>query len=902
MNTTALPTWFQTPENRFRTAAFWFWHHLPTPEMCREAIADMKRAGLGCILVQARLAMPLSDYLSPDYLALCRLVSDLAEEYGLAIEIYDEYGWMSGHGGGLTVQGADHLRERHLFWVSGVLKNGEATLQISGIDATFLDFLGPAGKHWTHDGGKAQWGLWQIVAAGVIPSRTLLQSSQIRFLETNESGCTVQISAPDLADETPIALFVAATCLTSRLVNYLLPETAERFSDRVYTPLREAFPQAEAFFFDHPYAGFYTWNGQNSGPSPDAIHTSLLWDDSLIDAGISGTVLLDAIYGTIPQAASHRAYLFETYARQMHHAFFGTLRRWCDAHDIGLTGHELLPHVGGWNLLGGLGGIDVRVAPGVDYFDLDTFKTQTVTDAADYRTQLSAILGDSLARAHGRTRCTVEQYSTGREAGRPSLHGQWDLSLSRLRAQMIRHILQGARRVLLHAIFLPDALHPNSAHQSDPRFDFAPGFNLQPWWDDAPDTLIEMARLSAFLEDGTPVRSVALFYPLEDLREAGSMPDCAAHFGFWAEALMNAGVGYTIIDEKQISKATVRDGFLHLASGQFDTLILPDVTVVHDHQTLSTFEEFSRTGGRLLRSGSPVTTSRNDRTLRLEGPAITPSEIVPFIDAAFLPPLLLIEDQPQRIALQRLSPSLFRVAVFNDSDLERTARLAPAPQARTLQEWRCDTAVAMSPVFIPANTTFTFPLMPRQVSTFELSVTATESRCFPVRDEPCLTTCYKEMLETGWLFQPGQDCLPLSIAVDCGWEQQGFERFSGVGIYTLHLSNSNSPSKHDLYLVLPKIAGTVKCFVNGTLIGKSIEHTASFLLPPSNQDFEISLQIRNTAANTLYPSMDPSLDPTTFSSGLLAAPYIWNGIAPENTRAHHSCLGRYQPLSLLTQE
>ncbi|MFT8807221.1 hypothetical protein [Gluconobacter sp.] len=879
MNTPALPDWFQTPENRFRTAAFWFWHHLPTPQMCREAVADMKRAGLGCILVQARLAMPLSDYLSQNYLALCRLVSDLAEEHGLSVEIYDEYGWMSGHGGGLTVQGADHLRERHLFWTSGTLQNGQATLQISDINATFLDFLGPAARRWTYEGGKAQWGLWQIVAGGVISSRTLLQPSQIRFLETGDSGCTVQITAPDLPDGSPIALFVAATCLTSRLVNYLLPETAERFSNRVYAPLREAFPKAEAFFFDHPYAGFYTWNGQNSGSGPDAIHNSLLWDDSLIDAGINGVVLLDAIYGTDPQAASRRAYLFETYARQMNHAFFGTLRHWCDTHDIGLTGHELLPHVGGWNLLGGLGGIDARVAPGGDYFDIDTFKTQSVTDAADYNSQLSAILGDSLARAHGRTRCTVEQYSTGREVGRPSLYGQWDLSLSRLRAQMIRHILQGARRVLLHALFLPDAIHPNPAHQSDPRFDFPPGFNLQPWWDDAPDVLEELARLSAFLEDGVPVRSVALFYPLEDLREGSSTPDCAAHFGLWAEALTDAGVGYTIIDEKQISEEAVCNGWLHLVSGQFDTLILPDVTVVRDPQTLSILEQFSRTGGRLLRSGKAVTTSRNDRTRWIEGPVITTSEIARLIQDTLPPPLLSIEGQPQRITLQRLTPSLLRIAVFNDSDQERTARLSSVPQDRILLEWRCDTAVTMSPVFIPANTTFSLSLRPRQLSTFELSVTMTEAHCSVIKEEPCPPPFYKKML-TGWLFQSDPESSPFPISTECSWEQQGFQHFSGVGIYTLHLPNFNRLYEKTLYLVLPNISGTVKCLVNGIEIGKSIEHSASFLLPTSNQDFKITLCIRNTVANSLYYSMNSYLDPTDFSSGLLATPYIWNGSVP----------------------
>lgn len=136
------------------------------------------------------------------------------------------------------------------------------------------------------------------------------------------------------------------------------------------------------------------------------------------------------------------------------------------------------------------------------------------------------------------------------------------------------------------------------------------------------------------------------------------------------------------------------------------------------------------------------------------------------------------------------------------------------------------------------------------------------------------------MLENGWIFQAGPESRPVPIAVECGWEQQGFEHFSGIGIYTLHLSNFKRPYKEPLYLVLPKIAGTVKLFVNAAQIGKSTENSASFLLPASKKDLKINLHIHNTIANILYPEMDSSLDPKRFSSGLLETPYIWNGIAP----------------------
>ncbi|MDT8870316.1 hypothetical protein RAA17_01610 [Komagataeibacter rhaeticus] len=93
------PSWFTAPDSRFRTAAFWFWHFLPTEEQCLQTIRDMKAAGLGCVLVQARLPLPLETYLSDAYLARCRFVARQVHKAGMRLEIYDEYGWMSGHGG-----------------------------------------------------------------------------------------------------------------------------------------------------------------------------------------------------------------------------------------------------------------------------------------------------------------------------------------------------------------------------------------------------------------------------------------------------------------------------------------------------------------------------------------------------------------------------------------------------------------------------------------------------------------------------------------------------------------------------------------------------------------------------------------------------------------------------------
>ncbi len=79
-----------------------------------------------------------------------------------------------------------------------------------------------------------------------------------------------------------VTVFLAARCLTSRLVNYLLPAMAERFADVVharYAKVAAAVPGVvRAAFFDHPYAGFYRWEEMTG-----AVGNSLLFDEAVLD-------------------------------------------------------------------------------------------------------------------------------------------------------------------------------------------------------------------------------------------------------------------------------------------------------------------------------------------------------------------------------------------------------------------------------------------------------------------------------------------------------------------------------------------------------------------------------------------------------------------------------------------
>lgn len=126
----------------------------------------MRDAGYQSFQIQTRLSFPRNRYLSDDYLAMCRLAADEAASRGMMIGIYDEYNWLSGHAGGLTVQGRDELRERHLFHVTVPVGASDRIVgAITGIRSQDVGYLQEPGRQWVYDGGEPLWDEWTLVGA-----------------------------------------------------------------------------------------------------------------------------------------------------------------------------------------------------------------------------------------------------------------------------------------------------------------------------------------------------------------------------------------------------------------------------------------------------------------------------------------------------------------------------------------------------------------------------------------------------------------------------------------------------------------------------------------------------------------------------------------------------------------
>lgn len=888
---------FAQPDADHAPAAYWFWHRLPTAEEIRLQVRQMFQAGFRSFQIQARMSYPLEDYLDDAYLAACRYAAEQAHDLGMTIGVYDEYNWLSGHAGGRTVDGHDELRERHMFWSSADLSADGATCTVDRIRPTDVEHLRDAGRHWVFENGVIRWTDWEIVAVLAYPCAGATHEDQIvdvtaqaTFAATGGDGCRVRVP-PDAAGfpDARITVFVAARCASSRMINYLLPEAAERFTEVGYEPYRAAFGEhfgttVRYMFFDQPHACFFRW-AQHEGN----VGASLMYADTLPAAfeerfgGSFRRALASLVADVGPRTPKLRCDFFATYSALGIDAFFGTLARWSAEHGVALSGHEVLGHVGSWNLAGTVITDDARTNFGMDYFALDRYRDITAVDARNHNPQLGAKLGDSVARSAGRSGCIVEQYFGRTHAAAHFAAGRWELTLAELRAQALRHHLLGARQFLFHAFYLTDG-HPVDAGTdaqmfTNPRFDFAPGVNFEPWFAYHRWFAAESGRVSQFLDEARPACAVAVLYPLRTAWVHGPDQPYGGHAARWAEYLARGGHGFHFIDERDLTAAHVHDGALVVGDRRYPGLVLPAVSVLESDHSVDLIEEFTRTGGTVLASGDlPRATQRDgtdpgvearmaavfascDRCVHLAD-APSRDQVEDLVRRLRRGHLTVLDDDPESPVWRWIGfdDAGTRVALFNDSDAARHVTLRPAALPGTLTRWDPG-----SGEIEPWETPIT--------GSAELALDPGEMACLHVTDGPEHVPD-DIVLATGWTLRVGEEA-PRPIDVHIGWQAQGLPHFSGTGEYRTVFDVEAAPTD-EWELVLPGVRTAVEARLNGVLVGRRGWGPFRFRVPAPTlraSGNELCLRVASTAANRYYADsgqQGPKLDP----SGLTAAPYL----------------------------
>jgi hypothetical protein len=872
---------FEAPDEWHRPAVYWFWHSVPTGAELASQIARMAAAGIGSFQIQARLAMPLDQYLSPEYVKACRRAVDLAAEAGLMVGVYDDYNWQSGQAAGRAVAGRDDLREAHLVWATAEAADGRFDGAISGLRSS-SGTLGAAGLNWHHEGGREAWTDWAcqfaILEVPGAPPRD--RAADVRITDSGPTGCRFTWTGAAAPAGARLTVVISARSASSRVINHLEPAAVARFIEAGYQPYADALgphlgSTVRYLFFDQPHQNFVHWDqlgGNLRSALPCASDLPSLIRRQFQDRYPRVLLALlgrgrdrDADTSADEATAEDRVAFWRFYSDLSQTRFFGPVRDWCHAHNLALSGHEVLGHVGSWNLDGAFEQWDLRCNFGADYFGVDSWRDITAVDAQDAVPQLSAKLGDSAARAHGRGGVILEQYFAGAAGGTGTYAGHWGLLPEEMRRQSIRHHLQGMRQFLFHGFYQTDGHGRDHELFVNARFDFPPGVNYLPWFDEFfPAFAAESGRLSEFLDGAEPAAPVALMYPLTAMWLNGQWGGQARAFGAWAEFLWARGYGYRIVDEPSLARATPTGrGAFETPSGRHQVLVIPGDMPL-DRPARAAVSRLEAAAVPVVRVARPTAAA-----LARFPPGAVPG-IVPGCD-------LTVDSAVAEHWTGRETGGpadgepVWRVALFNPTDADAAVELGGL--SRPLEIWDAATGrvAAASPRALGPN--LAIRLAPQQLTLLRYGAP-------PTAGLPCADAAFSpgrrfddaewQALGGRWTLRAGTFDGPVDVTR--GWERQGLPTYSGVGVYTTELHVARPA---ETLLWLPRVAGGSLARIGGQEVGRVGWGRHVYTIPASllrPGDNELAIEVYGGAANSYYAGTPYQAAPEP--CGLLAEPRV----------------------------
>ncbi|MDR0641276.1 MAG: hypothetical protein LBG07_02320 [Treponema sp.] len=103
---------FRNPPSEYRAAPFWAWNNRLSADELVWQIEQLKKMGYGGFHMHVRTGLA-TEYLGDEYMAVVRACMDKARQEGMLAWLYDEDRWPSGAAGGLVTR-EERFRSRHL--------------------------------------------------------------------------------------------------------------------------------------------------------------------------------------------------------------------------------------------------------------------------------------------------------------------------------------------------------------------------------------------------------------------------------------------------------------------------------------------------------------------------------------------------------------------------------------------------------------------------------------------------------------------------------------------------------------------------------------------------------------------------------------------------------------------
>lgn len=574
-NSTDYDLLYKNPPAEYRGAPFWGWNGILDNELMEQQIDDFEKMGFGGFHIHSRIGLK-DEYLGKKFLEAVKHCHSYACEKGMQVYLYDEDKWPSGYGGGRVTED-EAYRARYLLFSPYMHQEGR-----------YDRGLAPSNR-LTENGCLTLLGVYQVE----LKNGKLAGYKRIAASEEAMKGKEMSEGRGEQGQ-----LWYAYLVVTDKLpwfnnqayVDTLNPEATGKFLETSYEPYYKILGQefsrtVPSIFTDEPQ--FTKMQSLRKGDVPEEVgipYTDRMERDfqELYKESLLGR--LPEIFWNLEDGRTSciRYRYLNLAADEFSRNYCGVLGKWCEAHNIMLTGH-LMEEASLESQLRSVG----DAMRSYKYFQMPGI--DILADAREYTTAKQA---QSVARQMGRGGTVSELYGVT----------NWDFDF---RGHKLQGDWQAALGVSLRVPHLAWMYMGGESKRDYP----APIDGHSPWFERYSILEDYFARVGMAMARGKAVVHVAVIHPIESMfMEMGPLKETAGkrklleqQFQDLTRWLLFGLIDFDFLSEALLPEigAEAADGFLRVGEMDYTTVIVPELTTIRK-STLEVLRDFESSGGEIL--------------------------------------------------------------------------------------------------------------------------------------------------------------------------------------------------------------------------------------------------------------------------------------------------------------
>ena len=552
------PETFKNPGAEYRGAPFWAWNCELNEQTLLREIEAMKAMGFGGFHMHPRVGMT-TEYLGSGFMTLVRACAEKARQERMLAWLYDEDKWPSGAAGGLVTKD-ERFRARYLRF-SQTPGQGEPLARY----AVRLDRNGCLAAYRRLKDDEKPVGV-----AGKPPAHE--NEEQVRYASLCVDGPSPWFNMQTYVDT-----------LSRPAVERFVEVTHERYLKLLGRDFGTLVP---AIFTDEPQS-------PDKEPLPEATSCDdarLPWTDDLPATyrKACGEDILDAlpeIFWELPAGVSQARYRFHDHvAERFAQAFADTVGRWCEKHNLMLTGHMMREE-----------NLDSQTYSLGDCMrSYRSFQLPGIDMLCDRRELTTAKQAQSAARQYGRPGVLSELYGVT----------NWNF-------RFYQHKLQGDWQAALGVSVRVPHLYWVSM-RGEAKRDYPASIGHQsPWYREYKWIEDHFARVNSAMTRGKAIVKIAVIHPVEsywlhygpEAQTKDARDEMEERFAQLPEWLL-----YNQLDFDYICESLLPDQYDAKGEGftvgemHYDVILAPNMETIRG-TTLRALQEFAAKGGRVIYAG-----------------------------------------------------------------------------------------------------------------------------------------------------------------------------------------------------------------------------------------------------------------------------------------------------------